>query len=523
MKYLKPVILFIALATVGAFLFRASLPDNSPEGLIRQAEAGSEEALGRIEVLGAAGMLAQHVDLLGEAAARVSRSRSGGVLPDGFMSRWHLLFLSTDLHQNASEQVRTEYARSLLRLEPMVPDEVIAGMEYQVGRRVVGLLRPDETYVLSGYALAESFVSITANGKELWPSVNKSLSTTSLGTLGEGNTSGYNIGIVLLSDGDRTAAPGDELTVRMLLEMSVIDTSTDPPTVFAEWTEELVATPKVKTIFASTPVRPRPGDASIETVRGLLTRAETGDEGAAEELVKLGERGELRSHADELGALLAEALHRDWRPRVRSYFDTHGWRPEHPGAHPLPKPDDQTALLIGLFYLADPLSTATEETWLDVARAGVYAHHWMNPVGGGQHNARLQIKTLTPLVQTPSLSKVSGVEISLEGVEFDGESWPLRMRSSQLLTSTSPEPADHWRSRIVATVWEQTTAHGFTDEMTARLSGIEGPILDDLQTHLKLRLMHSADIALATWPVTVHTPVPLAHPAALDETTPDRR
>jgi hypothetical protein len=177
-------------------------------------------------------------------------------------------------------------------------------------------------------------------------------------------------------------------------------------------------------------------------------------------------------------------------------------------------------LLIGLFYLAEPVSTATRETWLDVATAGVFAHHRLAIEDGERPHARLQVKTVTALVQTLSLKQVSGMGVALERVELDGESWPLEMSGSQRLTSVSPEPADNWRSRISARVWEQNTACGLSEEMISRLSQVRGPTLEGLRTHLELQLLHDDETPLATWPVTIDTPITLE---PLDETAPNRR
>ncbi|XOV76781.1 MAG: hypothetical protein ACFHWZ_08060 [Phycisphaerales bacterium] len=48
----------------------------------------------------------------------------------------------------------------------------------------------------------------------------------------------------------------------------------------------------------------------------------------------------------------------------------------------------------------------------------------------------------------------------------------------------------------------------------------QGQTIDDLRTHIELRLLHDDEITLATWPVTIDTPVTLD---PLDESTPDRR
>jgi len=522
-KTLKPGLLGLALAALGVLVIMVYSDESTVTDLIRQAEAGSDRAMDQLEALSAAGELAEHSDLVGTAAARVSQADQRTEQPEGAVSRWHRLFFATDPLRNASEQTRKDFVRSLFRMEPNLPDEVIAGQEYSVGRRVVGLLRHDELTALSGYSLVESLESITVNGSEIWPSGLGSIATRPL-AFAEGGASVSSTKLVLL-DGDHTLAPGQDLTVRMLLDMSVIDDSTDPPTVFAKWTEELVATPKVKTVFASSPVLPRPGDAGLDEVLALLTQAEGGDEAAAEKLVSLGTNNELRPYADELGALLAEALRSDWRPRVRAYFDQHGWEPDRPGAHPLPKPNDQTALLIGLFYLAEPMSTATRETWLDVATAGVYAHHHLRLGTAERPDARLMIKTLTVLAQQPSLSQVSGMGITLDGVDYDGTRWPLQLSGSSRITSVSPEPAEHWRNHLASGVHEHNTAHGLSEEMVDRFSRREGQTIDDLRTHLDLRLLHDEDMSLANWSVTIDTPIALRSPTAnpLDETALDRR
>ncbi|MFU8827912.1 MAG: hypothetical protein ACNA8P_00590 [Phycisphaerales bacterium] len=523
MKPLKLVVILILLAALGFLLSWNSRDSNDAARLIRQAEAGSTEALDQLELLSAAGELAAHSDLVGAAATRVSRAASETDPPRGFLSRWHRLFFATDPLQNASEETRTEFVRSLFRIEPILPDEVLAGEKHSVGHRVVGLLPHTEIDELDGYGAWASLKSIVANGSEVWPS---GLTSERMWRLAyaKGSSGGASYQIVLLDD-DHTLAPGAELTITMVLDMSVMDESTDPPTVFAEWTEELVATPKVKTIFTSSPVLPRPGDASFDEVLALLAQTEDADEEAAEKLVTLGGSGELRPYANELGGLLAQALRDEWRPRVGAYFEEHGWEPESPGAHPLPKPNDQTALLIGLFYLAEPVSTATRETWLDVASAGVYAHHHLRLDTKESRDARLQIKILTVLVQSPSLAQVSGVGITMHGMEFDGRSWPLQMSSTQRVTSISPQPAAHWRNHLTGMVSQNNLAHGLSEEVISRLALREGQTIDDLRTHLELRLMHDDEISLATWPVTISTPVPLSRAAEqpLDETPQDRR
>ncbi len=518
MKPWKPALLAISMVALARIVACDSTATaETPDRLITEAEAGSEAALAKLEALSEAKALAEHADLIGAAAARISQEAPKADFPEGFVSRWHRLFLATDPLQNASARTRQEFAGSLFLIEPIMPDEVIAGREYSVGRRMVGTLRHDELDALNGYSVVESLESVVANGKEHWPPERGSIATRPL-AFAKGGASGSSFKTVLL-DADQAPALEGQFEVTIVVDVSVTDDSTHPPTVFAEWTEELTATPKVKRVFASWPIEPRPGEADIETVLALIAQFEAGDEEAARKLVELGKSGELRPHADELGSLLAEALRDDWQPRIAAHFAEHGWEPERPGAHLPPTPNELSSLLIGLFYLAEPVSTATRETWLDVATAGVYAHHRLTLESGEQQRARLQIRTFTALVQTLSLDQVSGMGIKTETVEFDGSSWPLLMESSQRVTSTTL-PTPHWRNYLAAEVRQQNYAHGLREDFAARVFERQGRTINDLRTHVELRLLHDDEITLATWPLTIDTPITLD---PLDEPAPDRR
>jgi hypothetical protein len=519
---------FVAMALVGFAPLvacedqsNAAAPVDPLSRVIRDAEAGSDDALAKLEALSEEDGLAEHADLIGAAATRISQEAAEADFPKGFVSRWHRLFFATDPVQNASAQTRQEFVRSLYVQEVNFPDEIVAGEQHPIGTNTKGTLPKSELGELGQFWAVAELDRVTANGSQVWPTETGLTGVSSGWPLNwaRGNGGGTGFGVTLIDD-THTYTSGEEVEIRASYDVTVKDQSTDPPTVFASWTEELVATSKVKVIFASSPIEPRPGEADIDTVLALLAEFEAGYEEAARKLVELGTSGELRPHADELGSLLAEALRDDWQPRIAAHFAEHGWEPERPGAHLPPTPNELSSLLIGLFYLAEPVSTATRETWLDVATAGVFAHHRLAIEDGERPHARLQVKTVTALVQTLSLKQVSGMGVALERVELDGESWPLEMSGSQRLTSVSPEPADNWRSRISARVWEQNTACGLSEEMISRLSQVRGPTLEGLRTHLELQLLHDDETPLATWPVTIDTPITLE---PLDETAPNRR
>ena len=109
--------------------------------------------------------------------------------------------------------------------------------------------------------------------------------------------------------------------------------------------------------------------------------------------------------------------------------------------------------------------------------------------------------------------------IKTETVEFDGSSWPLLMESSQRVTSTTL-PTPHWRNYLAAEVRQQNYAHGLREDFAARVFERQGRTINDLRTHVELRLLHDDEITLATWPLTIDTPITLD---PLDEPAPDRR
>ncbi|XOV76782.1 MAG: hypothetical protein ACFHWZ_08065 [Phycisphaerales bacterium] len=293
MKPWKPALLATSLVALALNVACDSTATaDTPDRLITEAEAGSEAALAELEALGEAMALAEHGDLIGAAAARISREAPKADFPEGFVSRWHRLFFATDPLQNVSAQTRREFAASLFRIEPIVPDEVIPGREYNVGRRMVGTLRHDELQALDGYSVVESLKSVVAIGKEHWPPGRGSIATRPL-AFAKGGSSGSSFSTVLL-DADHDPALEGPFELKIIVGVSMTDDSTDPPTVFAEWTEELTATPKVKRVFASSPIEPLAGEADIEAVLALLAQFEAGDENAAQQLVELAERGELR-------------------------------------------------------------------------------------------------------------------------------------------------------------------------------------------------------------------------------------
>ncbi len=485
----------------------AAAPVDPLSRAIRDAEAGSDDALAKLEALSEENGLAEHADLIGAAATRISQEAAESDFPKGFVSRWHRLFFATDPLQNASAKTRKEFASSLFLIEPIMPDEVIPGREYNVGRRMVGTLRHDELEALDGYSVVESLKSVVANGKEHWPPGRGSIATRPL-AFAKGGSSGSSFSTVLL-DADHDPALEGPFELKIIVDVSMTEDSTDPPTVFAEWTEELTATPKVKRVFASSPIEPRPGEADIETVLALLAQ-----------FVELGERGELRPHADELGARLAQALRDDWQPRIAAHAREHGLISDDLGDPSRPKPDTTSALLIGLFFLADPVTTATPETWNEVARSGVYVGHEVTLKDVDDPYALLRTRVCTVLIQSGSLSQVRGIATHSKSVELGGKSISLSGYTSGRTDSATRLPPGRWQNYVEIAVPVFGSVDVLTADESAPFLEHQGQTIDDLRTHLELQLLHDDEPPLATWPVTIDTPITLE---PLDETAPNRR
>jgi hypothetical protein len=526
MRLLKILIIVIALGAVALLYVQTNRISNDVAALIDRAAAGSETALTRLETGFAPDELGQHSNRIGAAIAKLAEDRPDAFdMDDPLLARWHQLYFRTDPLRNSSERTRINFVRSTLRFEPVVPDAVFPGQKQGVGLSVEKSMRSDDLDELGRYKLVVSIATVLADDREIWPEGLGSTSMSRLADVGKSSSSSATHLLIAPADTD----PTGEIPITVRFDWSVLDEATNPPTEFASWTEEVVATrpltpPPPAPARTIDPVEAPPGNIGFDQVQSLLDEAAAGDESAMEELITLGRNGELRPYANEIGDLLAANLRTDWRPRLLAHYEQHDWFVASPSPPNLPKPSDSGALLIALFYLAEPATTATDETWTAVAKAGVVALQSIQPSPEFGLRSQISIQTVTPLLHWYARPQVPGIKLQVDRAEFDGSSWPINMETARFISSASPQRGTHWRNYLHTDVAGPAASHPVPRDLTRSLLQTEQQPVTGIRTFVEISLMLGQDIALATWPVTIENPVLVPSAALpLDETTPDHR
>ena len=249
----------------------------------------------------------------------------------------------------------------------------------------------------------------------------------------------------------------------------------------------------------------------------LLNDAVAGDAGSLNRLLALGAQGELGPFADLIGGKLSSVLDSNWRPLIEQHCEAK--TPAAPAVD-IPRTDSVTNVLLGIFFVSDPVQNASAQTWREVARAAVYIDQQV-AIRDGKPIIRHHL--YSPLYPTIMPNQVEALAVSVQGITLaapiDRDWRPLGGMVSRVTVTSSDHALAHY-GQTQASMLESSIAPEIADAM---LANHDRPI--QIESALDMQFLGPYEAPVVVWTEIVSQTHTLTPPVdqPLDETPQDRR